>query len=95
MKKQNEKDELQSRREFFRNAAKAALPVLGAIVLANAPLLAKASEVSTGCEATCTYSCKNTCDSCQKSCGVGCGTTCSGKCIGSCNAICQNSAHNS
>ncbi len=34
--KKNEK--LQSRREFFKKAAKGALPILGAIVLAN-PLL--------------------------------------------------------
>lgn len=31
------KDELQNRREFFKKAAKGALPILGAIVLANMP----------------------------------------------------------
>ena len=31
------KDELQNRREFFKRAAKGALPILGAIVLANVP----------------------------------------------------------
>ena len=38
MKKNERNEELQSRREFFKKAAKGALPILGAMVLANAPL---------------------------------------------------------
>lgn len=36
---------IQSRREFFKKAAKGALPILGAIVLSNTPLLASQTEM--------------------------------------------------
>ena len=42
--KKNKNEELQSRREFFKKAAKGALPILGAIILASNPVLAKAGE---------------------------------------------------
>ena len=67
--KENEKEELQSRRSFFKNAAKRALPFLGAIVLANAPILASASNSQMGCT--------------RYGCG-GCTGTCSGTCSGTC-----------
>ena len=38
------KDELQNRREFFKKAAKGALPILGAIVMANVPNVLNATE---------------------------------------------------
>ena len=44
MKKNEKNEELQSRREFFKKAAKGALPILGAIVLANAPAVINAAE---------------------------------------------------
>ena len=47
-KKQNE--ELQSRREFFKKAAKAALPVVGAVVMASLP---NVMQAATGCHSTC------------------------------------------
>ena len=34
----NKKEDLQSRREFFKSAAKAAIPVIGAVVLLSLPL---------------------------------------------------------
>lgn len=52
MKKHNEKDERLSRRDFFRNTAKAILPILGTIVFTGNLHLAKAEEPntnSTGC----------------------------------------------
>lgn len=36
MVKNEKNEELQSRREFFKKAAKGALPILGAVVLASA-----------------------------------------------------------
>lgn len=33
MEEKNKREEIQSRREFFKKAAKAALPVVGAILL--------------------------------------------------------------
>lgn len=72
--KQNKKEELQSRRQFFKKAAKATLPILGAVVLANMPMIAQASNgSSTGCEA-----CTGLCTGC-----TGC-TSCSGLCEGEC-----------
>ena len=46
-------EELQSRRDFFKNAAKGVLPVFGAIMLAGIPNLIKAEEVHMGCQYGC------------------------------------------
>ena len=40
--------ELQSRREFFKSSAKAALPVIGAIIFGSMPINMQATPV-TGC----------------------------------------------
>ncbi len=88
--KQNKNEELQSRRQFFKKAAKSALPILGAIALANMPMIAKASETAMGCSSGCYTGCSNTC---KGGCSYGCGSTCSGKCIGSCSATCMNSCY--
>ena len=86
-KKQNE--ELQSRREFFKKAAKGALPILGAIVLASNPLLSKASEESPmGCDYGCTYGCQG---GCGRSCSYGCSGSCAGSCSGGCKGGCSRS----
>ena len=78
-KKLNE--ELQNRREFFKKAAKAALPVVGAVVLANVPNLLQASEAETS---ACQYGCAYTCSgSCNGSCRGGCQGSCNGSCYGS------------
>lgn len=84
MDNKNQED-LQSRREFFKSAAKATLPVLGAIVLANLPLVQ--SQAATGCSigckdgcyfecsGSCTNYCKDTCaETCDRSCKWGCRT---------------------
>lgn len=39
--KKNRNEELQSRREFFKNAVKSVLPILGTIVLSSTTVLAK------------------------------------------------------
>ena len=44
MKKNVKNEELQSRRDFFKKAAKGALPILGAIVLAGSPGILKAAS---------------------------------------------------
>ena len=75
-KKQNE--ELQSRREFFKKAAKAALPVVGAVVLASMPSDIFAMN-RTGCNG-----CSGACSSCTGSCTGACYGGCSGSCSGSC-----------
>lgn len=80
-KKTNE--ELQSRREFFKQAAKAALPVVGAVILSQLPVVASATPTgcsSDGCSNTCATSCQK---DCIGSCHYGCKRTCSGTCSGS------------
>ena len=73
-------EELQTRREFFKKAAKGALPILGAIVLANSPLLSSAETIG----------------SCPRSCGITCQTQCVNTCGGlctSCTGSCKNGCH--
>lgn len=95
MKQNKKNEELQSRREFFKRAAKGALPILGAIALANAPLLTKAAESPMGCTGTCYGTCYGSCKGCSTTCTgtcsracTGCSTTCSGTCSGSCKNTC-------
>lgn len=82
--KQNE--ELQSRREFFKKAAKAALPVVGAVILASVPSLAEAATGCHGCSGTCASSCGA---GCSIGCGGYCSETCKGQCKGTCNGTCE------
>lgn len=75
MSNKKENEELQSRREFFKKAAKAALPVVGAAVLASLPIVK--SEAAPGCM-----------NGCQFDCEGGCNDSCYGSCKGTCNARC-------
>lgn len=94
MKKQVKSEELQTRREFFKNAAKGVLPILGAIVLSSSLLQSKAAEVlptgcnntcSRGCAQNCTGRCMTTCNvSCKNHCRDNCGATCKYTCSGKC-----------
>lgn len=85
---QNKKEELQSRREFFKKAAKAALPVVGAVVLSNLPIL-KAEATPMGCDYGCMSSCSSGClYGCYLSCSGGCKSSCSGSCSGNCMNTC-------
>lgn len=93
MEKKNHNEELQSRREFFKKAAKGVLPILGAALLANAPLLSKAAEEDPmGCNYSCSYSCSN---SCRGNCSGGCRGGCSGACSYSCQNTCKGSCQGS
>lgn len=83
--KKNEKNEgLQSRREFFKKAAKGALPILGLAIMANVPMISNATE-SEYC--TCAGDCKGACSG-------GCSTTCYNQCYNSCKYTCQYSCRN-
>ena len=98
--KKNKNEELQSRREFFKKAAKGALPILGAIILASNPVLANAGETamgckygcSTGCYTACSVSCKSVCDGTCKNACYGCKYTCEGTCKNSCAGTCKHSS---
>ena len=95
-----EKKELQTRREFFKNVAQKALPMLGAIVLAGSPSIAKAiEEKPMGCGYTCKGECSGGCDgSCQWGCSGTCKGGCEGcrnSCSGSCQGFCRNGCYGS
>ena len=93
MKEENKKEELQSRRSFFKNAAKAALPILGAIALVNMPTIAKAAQSESGyctCSGNCSGACSGTCVS---NCRVSCGNSCKGTCSYTCDHTCKGSCN--
>lgn len=80
MQKNNKNEELQSRREFFKKAAKGALPILGAIVLASAPSIVKATqEKASGCTSNCWSTCRG---GCRTGCSTGCKLGCKGGAYG-------------
>lgn len=95
--KKNEKDEeLQSRREFFKKAAKGALPILAAVALASAPTIVKAVEkVPMGCNYGCAGSCYTACYGCLHSCNRMCADTCNFNCIGGCKGGCTGTCSGS
>ena len=92
MKKQTENEELQSRREFFKQAAKKVLPVVGAIALASSPILAQATEKeSMGCNTNCQIACAKGCYIfCEGTCKDTCLKTCKGTCVGGCKRTCKD-----
>lgn len=91
-KKKNE--ELQSRREFFKKAAKSVLPILGAVVLASNPILSKAEELEdpSGCQWGCSSGCKG---GCGRACSTGCTNSCAGSCSGACKGGCTGNCKGS
>lgn len=100
MNKNDKNEEIQSRREFFKNAAKGVLPILGTMLLISNPIIGKAADVamgckygcSSGCYTACSGSCKSGCDgSCKNACD-GCQYTCSGGCKNSCIGTCKHSS---
>lgn len=94
------KNETQSRREFFKEAAKKTLPILGMAVMAMAfpSTLQSCKKISLGCDDVCTNACKTTCKttcvggcsgSCSNAC-TGCGIQCSKNCSTSCFNTCKS-----
>ena len=92
--KKIQNEELQSRREFFKKAAKGVLPVLGAIALMNMPLLSQALEKGESpddCSGSCSYGCGRSCSyGCSSSCSGSCSGGCKGSCMQSCSGTCQS-----
>ncbi len=86
-------NELRSRREFFKKAAKGALPILGAIVLAGSPFLSYASDV-TNCQYSCSAMCQDSCTGgCKGDCTSACARGCSNTCNAGCDIRCYKSAY--
>ena len=87
--------ELQNRREFFKNAAKKALPIIGAIALASSPILSQAAEKEpmgcNGCQDYCVEGCRV---GCGGKCADHCAHSCSESCVGACRGGCKNGCGN-
>jgi len=89
--------EIQSRRDFFKSAAKKALPIAGLLITSNAIISQDTiKSKKTGCEEnSCDYLCRDTCIStCTGTCDVSCYGTCMGschvECTGSCPGVCKD-----
>ena len=61
MKNNKNNEELQSRRQFFKQAAKGALPIIAAAVMASAPAVVKAANTPMDCYSSCMGTCYGTC----------------------------------
>lgn len=89
--KSTKTEETQSRREFFKSAAKAALPVLGVVLMSQVTVApALAATQCDGCSGACVYTCEGTCNgSCKGSCDSSCLGTCEGSCKSGCGDKCK------
>ena len=90
MQKNKKNEELQSRREFFKKAAKGALPILGAVVLASAPGIVSAASKSMGCNGSCYLYCDG---GCKGTCTTVCGSSCMGGCKSNCKGSCYTGCY--
>ncbi len=109
MEKNNQNnEELQSRREFFKKVVKKTLPILGTFLLLSVPDVVKASDnkayqcLCTSCVGTCEGRCITSCfggchvtclDTCKHNCKERCYTGCKGGCVGTCSASCSYGAY--
>lgn len=82
--------EIQNRREFFKNAAKRVLPLMGFLSLTIPPVFAFNSVFACDCAHNCRGDCENTCKGgCEYECAYGCFKSCKGDCHGSCHGTCK------
>ena len=92
MNEKNKNQEIHSRREFFKNATKKVLPIIGIILLGNIPTITKANtpmDCEDSCTTFCNY-CKNNCEgSCDGKCDTTCYTTCERDCRDGCYKTCD------
>ena len=94
MKPNKKNEELQSRREFFKKAGKAVLPILGALVITSMPIKVSASQTCP-CSGTCTAcvgGCMDACARSCKACSNGCASGCHASCYTGCNGKVKNYA---
>ena len=78
MEQKNKNEEILSRRVFFKNAAKKALPILGVVALTQLPIFQQQAQASK-------------CIACSDKCSSNCDITCTG-CKGNCGGACSNGA---
>ena len=83
----NKNEELQSRRDFFKKAAKGVLPILGMVVVGPSFMSCSKDDDDddnkknekpgcNGCSGSCSSSCSGSCDeSCSARCAFNCGSS--------------------
>lgn len=101
------KEEIISRRSFFKKAASAALPIVAAIAMPSLlasceidePYMGEGGSGCDGCSGKCSSSCSGLCTrSCASTCRAqsvnitGCNGNCKGHCFTSCSGTCNSSA---
>lgn len=88
-----------SRREFFKEAAKSTLPIIGLIALSNIPAISRANpsmDCEHGCSSGCYGGCKDNCiGSCKGDCQLNCTGGCSGNCRTGCLQMCKGGCYHS
>lgn len=80
-------EEIQNRREFFKNAAKKALPLFAVALLGTGILSSctKDKDSASGSSSGCGHSCSGSCsDDCSGNCIEGCQGDCYSGCYGDC-----------
>lgn len=94
---------IQNRRQFFKEAAKSAIPVLFSLTIIPTFVSCnkdKSIEDSFSCDGTCNAECSSTCTTsctgaCSKDCSAECGNSCKNGCLGTCKSGCSGSSTNS
>lgn len=104
MKQEENKNKVQSRREFFKNVAQKTLPMLGFVFIGGTSKNICAKDITpmsckgcyNSCNSTCVHSeskrvgCPNNCwNSCYGECYQSCTATCELSCVGGCGNSCQ------
>lgn len=100
------KTEIVTRRQFFKKAVKATLPIIGLFAFGNISLLSACSKdeeedgssspsLPNGCYSGCTRVCSNDCSGeckgdCEAHCASGCSDACSQACTNSCKVTCRS-----
>ena len=95
------KEQLQSRRGFFKRGIATILPTLGLLILPTHIFATKTKTPTScifacmygcyaSCIATCYMSCHNTCfEFCANSCYINCADNCQGTCLSTCKGKCS------
>lgn len=93
----NDSKEIQTRREFFKRAAKGILPIIGSVAIVGMPIKIFAKEEPrmgcSGCKDECFLGCGGCaygCEGCTGTCNDGCQSTCVGGCSGECQGNCKD-----
>ena len=98
------KDDIFSRRDFFKKSAKKILPIFGGVILSALPLQKIDAKKVLGCDNNCHAACQNSCEGecvtscfylcmggckgCRNACNVGCAIGCTTGCKVSCFTTC-------